>query len=90
MPPSPERAATEGVRAAVVFTQPRGAVLAQLVERVDERRLRIVVGKELRSLTQPKRTAGARPARREEDDPSRRRTWWLMSGAAEGQRRARA
>jgi len=46
MPPSPERAAAAGVRAAFVFTQPRGAVLAQLVERVDDGRLRIVVGQE--------------------------------------------
>ena len=46
MPPSPERAAAAGVRAAFVFTQPRGTVLAQLVERVDDGRLRIVVGQE--------------------------------------------
>lgn len=46
MPPSPERAATAGVRAAFVFTPPRGAVLAQLAERVDDERLRIVVGQE--------------------------------------------
>ena len=46
MPPSPERAAAAGVRAAFVFTQPRGAVLAQLVERVDDGRLRIFVGQE--------------------------------------------
>jgi len=46
MPPSPERAAAAGVRAAFVFTPPRGAVLAQLVERVDDGRLRIVVGQE--------------------------------------------
>jgi len=46
MPPSPERAVAAGVRAAFVFTQPRGAVLAQLVERVDDGRLRIVVGQE--------------------------------------------
>ena len=46
MPPSPERAAAAGVRAAFVFTQPRGAVLAQLVERVDDGRLRIIVGQE--------------------------------------------
>jgi len=46
MPPPPERAAAAGVRAAFVFTQPRGAVLAQLVQRVDDGRLRIVVGQE--------------------------------------------
>ncbi len=46
MPPSPERAAAAGVRAAFVFTQPRGAVLAQLVQRVDDGRLRIAVGQE--------------------------------------------
>ena len=47
MPPSPERAAAAGVRAAFVFTQPRGAVLAQLAERVDDGRIRVVVGQEL-------------------------------------------
>jgi len=47
MPPPPERAAAAGVRAAFVFTPPRGAVLAQLAERVDDGRLRIVVGQEL-------------------------------------------
>jgi len=47
MPPSPERAAAAGVRAAFVFTAPRGAVLAQLAQRVDDGRLRIVVGQEL-------------------------------------------
>ncbi len=47
MPPSPERAAAAGVRAAFVFTPPRGAVLAQLAQRVDDGRLRIVVGQEL-------------------------------------------
>jgi NADPH:quinone reductase-like Zn-dependent oxidoreductase len=46
MPPLPERAAAAGVRAAFVFTPPRGAVLAQLVERVDDGRLRTVVGQE--------------------------------------------
>jgi len=46
MPPSPEHAAAAGVRAAFVFTPPRGAVVAQLVERVDDGRLRIVVGQE--------------------------------------------
>ncbi len=46
MPPSPERAAAAGVRAAFVFTPPRGAVLAQLAERVDDGRLRIVLGQE--------------------------------------------
>lgn len=46
MPPPPERAAASGVRAAFVFTPPRGAVLAQLAERVDDGRLRIVVGQE--------------------------------------------
>ena len=46
MPPPPERAAAAGVRAAFVFTPPRGAVLAQLAERVDDGRLRIVVGQE--------------------------------------------
>jgi NADPH:quinone reductase-like Zn-dependent oxidoreductase len=47
MPPSPERAAAAGVRAAFVFTPPRGAVLAQLAQRVDDGRLRVVVGQEL-------------------------------------------
>ena len=47
MPPSPERAAAAGVRAAFVFTPPRGAVLAQLAQRVDDGRLRVVVGGEL-------------------------------------------
>ena len=46
MPPPPERAAAAGVRAAFVFTPPRGAVLAQLAERVDDGRLRIVIGQE--------------------------------------------
>lgn len=46
MPPSPERAAAAGVRAAFVFTPPRGAVLAQLAERVDAGSLRIIVGQE--------------------------------------------
>lgn len=46
MPPPPERAAAAGVRAAFVFTPPRGAVLAQLAARVDDGRLRIVVGQE--------------------------------------------
>ena len=46
MPPSPERATAANVRAAFVFTQPRGAVLAQLVERVDDGRLHIVIGQE--------------------------------------------
>ncbi|MFM9886851.1 MAG: NADP-dependent oxidoreductase [Burkholderiales bacterium] len=45
VPPPPERAEAAGVRAAFVFTPPRGAVLAQLAERVD-RGLRIVVGQE--------------------------------------------
>lgn len=47
MPPPPERAAAAGVRAVFVFTPPRGAVLAQLAQRVDDGRLRIVVGQEL-------------------------------------------
>jgi len=46
MPPPPERAAAAGVRAVFVFTPPRGAVLAQLAERVDDGRLRVVVGQE--------------------------------------------
>jgi NADPH:quinone reductase-like Zn-dependent oxidoreductase len=46
MPPPPERAAAAGVRAAFVFTPPRGAVLAQLAERVDAGRLRVLVGQE--------------------------------------------
>ena len=46
MPPPPERAAAAGVRAAFVFTLPRAEVLAQLAERVDDGRLRIVVGQE--------------------------------------------
>jgi len=46
MPPRPERAAAAGVRAAFVFTPPRGSVLAQLAERVDDGRLRIIVGQE--------------------------------------------
>jgi len=46
MPPPPGRAAGAGVRAAFVFTPPRGEVLAQLAERVDDGRLRIVVGQE--------------------------------------------
>jgi len=44
-PPAPGRAEAAGARAAFVFTPPRGAVLAQLAERVD-RGLRIVVGQE--------------------------------------------
>ena len=47
MPPSAERAAAAGVRAAFVFTPPRGAVLAQLAQRVDDGRIRVVVGQEL-------------------------------------------
>jgi len=47
MPPSPERAAAAGVRAAFVFTPPRGGVLAQLAQRVDDGRIRVVVGQEL-------------------------------------------
>jgi NADPH:quinone reductase-like Zn-dependent oxidoreductase len=46
MPPLPERAAGAGVRAAFDFTPPRGAVLAQLAGRVDDGRLRIVIGQE--------------------------------------------
>jgi NADPH:quinone reductase-like Zn-dependent oxidoreductase len=46
MPPPPERAAAAGVRAAFVFTPPRGAVLAQLAERIDAGRLRVLVGQE--------------------------------------------
>jgi len=46
MPPPPERAAAAGVRAAFIFSSPRGEVLAQLAERVDDGRLRIVVGQE--------------------------------------------
>ena len=46
VPPSPERAATVGVRAAFVFTPPRGAVLAQLAQRVDAGQLRLLVGQE--------------------------------------------
>ncbi|MGP1691182.1 MAG: NADP-dependent oxidoreductase [Giesbergeria sp.] len=46
MPPSPERAAAAGVRAAFVFTPPRGDVLAQLAQRVDAGQLRILVGQE--------------------------------------------
>jgi NADPH:quinone reductase-like Zn-dependent oxidoreductase len=46
MPPAPERAVAAGVRAAFVFTPPRGAVLAQLAERVDAGRLRVLVGQE--------------------------------------------
>ncbi|MBL8380474.1 MAG: NADP-dependent oxidoreductase [Burkholderiales bacterium] len=45
IPPAPDRAAAAGVRAAFVFTPPRGAVLAQLAERVD-RGLRVIVGRE--------------------------------------------
>ena len=45
MPPAPERAAAAGVRAAFVFTPPRGTVLAQLAERVDAG-LRTIVGQE--------------------------------------------
>ncbi len=47
MPPLPERAAAAGVRAAFVFTLPRGAVLAQLAQRVDDGRIRVVVGRDL-------------------------------------------
>ena len=46
MPPPPERAAAAGVRAAFAFTPPRGAVLAQLAERVDAGKLRVLVGQE--------------------------------------------
>ena len=46
MPPSPERAAAAGVRAAFVFTPPRGAVLALLAARVDAGQLRLLVGQE--------------------------------------------
>ncbi len=46
MPPSAERAAAAGVRAAFVFTPPRGAVLAQLAQRVDAGQLRLLVGQE--------------------------------------------
>ena len=48
MPPSPERAAAAavGVRAAFVFTPPRGAVLAKLADMVDTGRLRLLVGQE--------------------------------------------
>lgn len=46
MPPSPERAAAAGVRAAFVFTPPRGAVLAQLAQRADAGLLRLLVGQE--------------------------------------------
>ena len=46
VPPPPARAAAAGVRAAFIFTPPRGAVLAQLAQRVDDGRLRVVVGQE--------------------------------------------
>ncbi len=46
VPPAPERAAAAGVRAAFVFTPPRGAVLAQLAQRVDAGQLRLLVGQE--------------------------------------------
>ena len=46
MPPPPERAAAAGVRAAFVFTPPRGAVLAKLAERIDAGQLRVLVGQE--------------------------------------------
>jgi NADPH:quinone reductase-like Zn-dependent oxidoreductase len=45
VPPPAGRAEAAGVRAAFLFTPPRGAVLAQLADRVD-RGLRIVVGQE--------------------------------------------
>lgn len=45
MPPTPERAAAAGARAAFIFTPPRGAVLAQLAERIDAG-LRVVVSQE--------------------------------------------
>lgn len=45
-PPQPARAAAAGVRASFVFTPPRGAVLAELVRRVDDGRLRVLVGQE--------------------------------------------
>ena len=46
MPPSPQRASAAGVRAAFVFTPPRGAVLAMLAQRVDSGLLRLLVGQE--------------------------------------------
>ncbi len=46
-PPSPERAAQLGVRAAFVFTPPRGSILRELAQWVDAGRLRILVGQEL-------------------------------------------
>jgi NADPH:quinone reductase-like Zn-dependent oxidoreductase len=46
MPPSPERAAKAAVRAAFVFTPPRGAVLAQLAQLVDTGLLRLLVAQE--------------------------------------------
>ncbi|MBC7710806.1 MAG: NADP-dependent oxidoreductase [Rhizobacter sp.] len=46
MPPSQQRAAAVGVRAAFVFTPPRGAVLAQLAALVDAGQLRLLVGQE--------------------------------------------
>ncbi len=46
MPPSAERAAAAGARAAFVFTPPRGAVLAELAALVDAGQLRVLVGQE--------------------------------------------
>ncbi|HAT33539.1 MAG TPA: NADPH:quinone reductase [Janthinobacterium sp.] len=46
MPPAPERAAAAGARAVFLFTEPRGAVLTQLAERIDAGRLRVNVGRE--------------------------------------------
>jgi len=46
MPPPQQRAAAVGVRAAFVFTPPRGAVLAQLAALVDAGQLRLLVGQE--------------------------------------------
>lgn len=46
MPPAPKRAAAAGVRAAFVFTAPRGDVLALLAAQVDAGQLRLLVGQE--------------------------------------------
>ena len=47
MPPSQEKAQEFGVRAAFIFTQPRGEALEKIAEMVDKKQIRTIVGEEI-------------------------------------------